>query len=112
MNTISFEIKLDRPKDIHQNLIDEAAFIIKNFGEKMNKRNPLQRIEVNFNDPKYPSGRTVFYQAHIVALFAHGKTYFAYSKRRRFLVSLREAISEIKKQIQREKDQLGHHLAI
>lgn len=110
LEVANFEIKFEKPKQISQNLIDEATDILKVFGERMSKRNPLQRIEVNFNEPKYSNGKTVFYQAHIVALFAHGKTYFAYSKRKGFLVSLRGAISEIKKQVQREKDQLAHHI--
>lgn len=112
MNTIFFEIKLERPKDIPQSLIDEAALIIKNFGKKMSRRNPLNIIEISFNRPKFANGRVVFYSANVRARFAHGKIYFAHCKRKAFLVSLRGAISEIRKQIQREKDQLGHHVAV
>lgn len=111
-NISSFEIKLDRPEDIPQNLVNEAASIIKTFGERMSRRNPLNIIEISFKQPKFASGRTAFYNANVRAQFAHGKTYMAQCKRRGFLVSLRGAISEIKKQIQREKDQLGHHVAV
>lgn len=108
----SFEIKLERPTDITQNLINEASLIIKNFGDKMSKRNSLNLIEINFKQPKFTTGKTVFYSANVKAKFARGRVYFAHCKRKGFLVSLRGAIAEIKKQIQREKDQLGHHVAV
>lgn len=112
INPNSFEIKLERPTDIPQNLINDASIVIKNFGNKMSKRNPLDLIEINFKQPKFTTGKTVFYSANVKARFAHGRVYFAHCKRKGFLVSLRGAISEIKKQIQREKDQLGHHVAV
>lgn len=109
----NFEIKFERPsRSVSDKEFNDSIEILTSFGKKITKMIPLQRLEVKIEEPKYSTQKTVVYNTLIKSYHNHGKFYIAHSKKKDFLRSIREAINQIHKQYRRERDQLGHHIAV
>lgn len=84
--------------------------ILEEFGRKLHKRSPVQRLEVFFDQPKNPVGKTVAHRIMIHVHFADGASYVAeaeqYVSKAKHVgleTSVREAMREIEEQIRRKR---------
>jgi len=91
--------------------IEQLNEILEAFGEKLNKRSPVQRIELTIEDPKNPLGKIVAYGAKLHVLFYSGKSYIASSdsfvakaQHLGLETNVREAGKEILKQIESDEE--------
>jgi len=89
--------------------LEQLNDILQQFGEKLNKRNPVQRVELTIEDPKNPLGKVVAYGAKLRVLFFSGKSYVASSdsfvakaQHMGLEMNIREAEKEIIKQIEKD----------
>lgn len=90
--------------------LEQLNEILQAFGEKLNKRSPVQRVELTIEDPKNPLGKIVAYGAKLHVLFYSGKSYIAssdsYVAKAQHLgleTNVREAEKEILKQIESDE---------
>jgi len=91
--------------------LEQLNEILQAFGTRLNKRSPVQRIELTIEDPKNPLGKVVAYGAKLRVLFYSGKSYFASSdsfvakaQHLGLETNVREAEKEILKQIESDEE--------
>lgn len=91
--------------------IQQLTSMLEKFGEKINKRMPVQRIELTIEQPKNPVGKTVAYSVKLYLLLWSGESYMgsadSFVARSRHIgleTNVREAIKEIQRQIERDTD--------
>jgi CBS domain-containing protein len=102
-------ILLLKPSDtVSDVVVDHAYQFLQNFGKKMGKRDELSRLEVSCEEPRYPSGETAVFNTTLKVLFANGNDYIANTKDSSFLSSVRSAVAQATKQIQRNKVQSSY----
>lgn len=91
--------------------VEKLTALLERFCDKLNRRSPIQTIEVYLKEPHNPVGKAV---THTVMLHMHlrnGKRYMAsaegYASRAKHLgleAQLRESMKEIQEQIRRDHD--------
>lgn len=91
--------------------LEQLNEILQAFGDRLNKRSPVQRIELTIEDPKNPLGKVVAYGAKLHVLFYSGKSYIASSdsfvaktQHMGLETNVREAEKEILKQIESDEE--------
>lgn len=75
---------------------------LRHFVSKMNKRLPIQRIEVGVEEPKYSNRQTAIYNTAITVIPYTKGTYYAQGHEKLFSYSIRSALKQIEKQQQRD----------
>jgi hypothetical protein len=90
--------------------LEKLNEILQAFGERLNKRSPVQRIELTIEDPKNPLGKVVAYGAKLHVLFYSGKSYIAsadsFVAKAQHIgleTNVREAEKEILKQVESDE---------
>jgi len=71
------------------------------FGKKMNKRIAIDKIEVHFEEPKYPTGGTIVFNTSVVLSPIAGDKIISHTKNASFLESIQIATDQIEKQERR-----------
>ncbi|MBI2601395.1 CBS domain-containing protein [Candidatus Daviesbacteria bacterium] len=89
--------------NVDTNQINEVKNLLQEFGQKMNKRWSIKRIEFHINEPKYTNLKTALYNITLVLVPVAGKPVVSKSKDKVFLVAVRSAIREIEKQLKHNK---------
>jgi hypothetical protein len=91
--------------------LEQLNEILQAFGDRLNKRSSVQRIELTIEDPKNPLGKVVAYGAKLHVLFYSGKSYIAsansFVAKAQHLgleTNVREAEKEILKQIESDEE--------
>lgn len=106
------QVSFNRPsKDVSEEELEEAVEHLHHFAKKLNKRIPLKRVEVNFEEPKYANGQTAMFNTSVVVTPVEGEKLIAKTQRRIFLDGVRSATDQIEKQERRDSDERGHHFA-
>ncbi|CAN5145211.1 hypothetical protein BH09PAT2_BH09PAT2_04430 [soil metagenome] len=98
----SIPLMMSRPSN---NVADEdlkkAEEHLERFGQKMNKRMAIEKIEVHFEEPKYQSGGTVLFNISLIVSPIAGSNLIAHTKKAHFLDSIQAATAQIEKQERR-----------
>jgi len=81
--------------------IAKAKEQLTRFGQKMNNRIAIDRIEVSFEEPKTPSGGSILFITTLVISPVAGVKIISKTKNRSFLDSIHSAISQLEKQERR-----------
>lgn len=81
--------------------IAKAKEQLTRFGQKMNNRIAIDKIEVSFEEPKTPSGGSILFITTLVISPVAGVKIISKTKNRSFLDSIHSAISQIEKQERR-----------
>jgi len=81
--------------------LKKAEEHLEKFGQKMDKRMAIEKIEVHFEEPKYPSGGTVLFNTTLRVSPMAGSSLIANTKRKLFLDSIKAATDQIEKQERR-----------
>jgi len=79
----------------------KAKELLSKFGEKMVKRVAIEKIEVHFEEPKYPTGGTSIYNTTIIITPVAGAKIISKTKNRDFMSSIRSATAQIEKEQRR-----------
>lgn len=107
---LTFHPKPDGPSGEYRQ--KKLAAIVERFVVKLTKRSPVQRIEVMFDQPKNPVGKTVASGVTIHLFLSSGSSYIA--KARNFVsktrhvgveTGVREALKELLEQVRRHHRQ-------
>jgi predicted transcriptional regulator len=96
-------ITFEKPsRNVSVNEFEKAYDDLFEFVQKMNKRLPLERVEVRVHEPKFTTKETVEYDITLQIDPLSGGQYIAHSKAKIFGQSLRFAIKQIEKQFQKD----------
>jgi len=79
----------------------KAKELLLKFGQKMKKRIAIEKIEVNFEEPKYPTGGTSIFNTSIMISPVAGAKIISKTKNSDFISSIRSATSQIEKEQRR-----------
>ncbi|CAN5278012.1 hypothetical protein BH10PAT1_BH10PAT1_7140 [soil metagenome] len=79
----------------------KAKELLSKFGQKMNKRIAIDKIEVHFEEPKFPTGGTSIYNTTIIITPIAGTKIISKTKNKNFLESIYSAIAQIEKEQRR-----------
>ncbi len=71
------------------------------FGQKMNKRIAIDKIEVTFEEPKTPTGGSILFNTSLIVSPVAGAKIIAKTKSRSFIDGVHSAIAQIEKQERR-----------
>lgn len=88
--------------------IRTASALLSVFGKKTNKRSPIDRIKISFEEPKTPHGDTILFNTTLKIFFYDGNYYVATTKELEFLEGVRSATNQIAKQIRRDTKNRHH----
>jgi CBS domain-containing protein len=88
--------------------LSDAHELLNGFGDKTNKRDPLERIKISFEEPKTPHGDTILFNTTLKVFFLDGNYYVATTKELEFLDGVKSAIDQINKQIRRDTRNRHH----
>ena len=86
---------------VAQEDVEKAEEHLKKFGQKMNKRVAIEKIEVHFEEPKYASGQTAEFNTSVIVTPTAGISLRAKTKRKSFIESTQAATEQIRKQERR-----------
>jgi CBS domain-containing protein/ribosome-associated translation inhibitor RaiA len=81
-----------------------AYELLEKFEWKIEKREPIDKIEIKFEEPKSPSRATITFNATLIFDFCNGKRLVAESQQREFIISVQEVIEEINRQLRRKEE--------
>jgi len=100
--TDTIPLMMSNPSDnVSDEDLKKAEEHLGNFGRKMNKRMAIEKIEIHFEEPKYPSGGTVEFNTSLIVTPVAGSSLIAKTKRADFLDSIQAATAQIEKQERR-----------
>ncbi|MBU2577276.1 CBS domain-containing protein [Patescibacteria group bacterium] len=80
----------------------KAYELLERFEKKIDKREPVNKVEIKFNESKSIARSTIIFNTTLVFDFFNGDRLVAESKQYQFLVSVKEVINEIEKQLRRK----------
>jgi CBS domain-containing protein len=83
--------------------IKQAEEILMRFGNKQNKRDPIDMIEVTVEEPKTSEGGSIIFNTTAIVTPVSGAKIIAETKNRFYVDGIRSAIEQIKKQIRRRE---------
>ena len=94
--------------------LEQLNEILQKFGQKLNRRNPIQRIELTIEQPKNAVGKVTSYDVRLHVLLWSGESYVASSdsfvSRARHIgleTNVRMAAKEITKQLEKHQEKIS-----
>ncbi|HZJ18383.1 MAG TPA: CBS domain-containing protein [Patescibacteria group bacterium] len=84
--------------NVSEHEVKEAEEILTRFGQKMNKRIAIDKIEVTFEEPKTPTGGSILFNTSLFISPVGGAKIISKTKSRSFIDGIHSAIAQIEKQ--------------
>jgi predicted transcriptional regulator len=81
--------------------LTRATTYLEQFGRKLKRRMPIEKIEVASEEPKNRKGHTKVFNTTVIVTPVAGKAFVAITKRRKFLDGIQESATVIEKQRRR-----------
>lgn len=100
----SVNIMIKKPgSNVHETEYKKAYRHLEDFASMINKRLPLERIEVTVEEPKHPDQSTAIFNTTLILIPLGKGHYVAQSKAGTYTQGLKSAIKQVEKQIRRDR---------